>query len=1006
MASRKYVLKPDQFDEYDDYRISKNQFVLHRLLLISFVVEIAYFVITLMMKSSGRLPDVFIDAMYLESQVYVFIVYIILIFTNHFLYKKHSLVVGFFITSFILFQKILIYMLIPNSASSLIYWIILVLIFALYFTDESVNIIVSVSSYLLFIFHLYNTSNLGFFDNAYTWVLTTSLVASIMLTRYNDRVAKQDFHYKSKLLVDHQETKMKLNHDQLTGLYSKYALDSYIEHLDYSTFDSYYLVILDLDDSKSCNAIYGYETGSSYIFTFSNVIRILSETQEDRIARLAGDKFIAILTGYKDKSTIEEKLERCNLMLAEAFVHQHDERFIPHFSYGISILSKKTPYEMAYIEAERMMQVAKDVYKEKTMDYTFYKPYIDYSSLFNAGSITPVVWLANINWRVGYIGENIKSLLGYDNKDLISGKIIYDELIHPDDLERTDKEFKANLKQKLPHYEQIYRLLKADGNYIWIRDYSVPVWRGDDVTQINGYIYDITNEVNAQNIIKEKNQRLSDIIDATNVGTWEYNINTETFTGSEKFAETVGFSGDSFQNTDTGTWIARIHENDRPNFYQALDDHINSRKDHFDVEYRFRHKNGSWIWLHHKGRIIQRNSDGSPAYMVGTQNDITHFKLTEAMLHHSEKLNALGRLSGGIAHDINNQLMMISSIADLAKAKDNVDDYKSYMTSISDLTDRASGIVRQIMTLTKHHLYEPEVMDLGQVLTNLQNVLSHTMKKDIQINLQIPDHPIYINGDISLLENIFINISLNARDAMEHGGTLSISLKEIHIDGIYHTHTGFLEEGDYVIINFTDNGCGISDDTLGMIFEPFFTTKKNGSGIGLSTVASSVKDHQGGIKVISEPGKGTTFSVFLPLASHVTKVEADISTERSYMTETKPTVMIVDDEEIISTVMSEFLELEGCQTLVFEDPLKAVDVYKHEYEHIDIVILDMLMPSMTGEEAFYHMVEINPNIKVLFISGFSQGFEVKLEHKKNVIDFIEKPVKMDRILEILTKVQG
>lgn len=1003
MVFNRQTIHPEKFEDFEAYRLENNQFVFNRLLSISLVVEIIYFIITLVTDAPGQLPDVFIDTVYLNAQKYVFIIYVLLIVLNRFVYKKHPLLIGIMITAFILFQKIFIYIVVPNAASSLVYWVILTLIFALYLIDQKVNIMVSVASYVLFVIHLYRTNSLGFFDNSYTWVLSIALIASMMLSKYNDRVTRQDFLYKTQLIVDHDETRKKLHFDQLTGLYSKYAIERYIETLDYTKHRSLFLVTLDLDDSKTCNAIYGYDTGNAYIFTFSNVIRILAETQDDRIARLAGDKFIAILTGFDNQRLIEEKLERCNLMLAEAFVHQHDERFIPHFSYGISAMSKKTPYEMAYIDAESNMQLAKNTYKKTTMDFAFYKPYIDYSSLFNAGSITPVVWLANINWRVGYIGENVKTLLGYENKDIIGQNIIYDDLIHPDDQERTTSEFRQNIQKKLPHYEQIYRLRRSDGIYIWIRDYSVPVWHDNEATQINGYIYDITNEVNAKAIIEEKNQRLSDIIDATNVGTWEYNIHEGTFTGSDKFAETVGFDQNALDNVDTSIWMNRIHQNDRANFDQALEDHLSGRKDHFDVEYRFRHKNGNWVWLHHKGRIIQTNPDGSPKHMVGTQNDITHFKITESMLNHSEKLNALGRLSGGIAHDINNQLMMISSMADLARAKDDLDEYRSYMTSISDLTERASGIVRQIMTLTKHHLYEPEAINMNEMLINLEKVLSHTMKKDIQIQLELPEEHIFINGDVSLLENVFINICLNARDAMAHGGVLEIALKVIHINSIYHTHTGYLEEGDYAVIHFMDNGCGISDDMLGMIFEPFFSTKERGSGIGLSTVASSVKDHSGGIKVISEAGKGSTFSVFLPICEHdALHEEPDMAVVPS-LDGHMPNVMIVDDEAIISTVMSEYLELEGCQTLVFEDPVTAVEVYKHQYDHIDVVILDMLMPTMTGEEVFYHMIKTNPKVKVLFISGFSQGFEVKPEHKQNVIGFIEKPVKMNRIMDVILK---
>lgn len=632
----------------------------------------------------------------------------------------------------------------------------------------------------------------------------------------------------------------------------------------------------------------------------------------------------------------------------------------------------------------------------KYIEKTFLQSYINYTSLFNAGEIVAIVWLPEPEWPIGYVTENIFDVLGYTNEELLFDIISYKKIIHLEDLKKIEIENRAHIKAKDDHFEYKYRLQKKDGTYIWVRNYCVPVWNHDVLIQTNGYIYDIDSEMEAKELIYENSQKLDDIIEATGVGSWEWDCEKSQLKGNLRLAKILKLELNEVNHLSYSEILNMIFKEDLESRSQLIRNHKAGKSDFYGIEYRVQCRSGEYLWVYERGRVVKWSIEGKALKLVGTLIDITDMKEKNSRLQHSEKLNALGRLSGGIAHDINNQLMMLRSLLDLSKEQDNIENYRAHNNAMILITEHAADTLKQLLTFTKHHMYKPIILNLNQMIKEFVIVIEHTFQKDLVIETQITEEVIFINADKALIENAFINLCINAKEAMEPGGKLIVKLNIIELFKETHTFTGILEAGKYAQVEFIDHGEGIEPENLDKIFEPFYTTKETGNGIGLSTVVSSIKEHNGGINVYSEKNKGTKFCIGLPIVERNQEILSNTE-QRSQLNEIMPKIMIVDDEPVIVGVMAQFLEMKGCEVITFTNPKKAILYYKEYEKDINIVLLDILMPEMEGTEVLGELVKINQEVKVLFLSGYSQGVEIKVENQSNIIGFIQKPVRLETI---------
>lgn len=387
--------------------------------------------------------------------------------------------------------------------------------------------------------------------------------------------------------------------------------------------------------------------------------------------------------------------------------------------------------------------------------------------------------------------------------------------------------------------------------------------------------------------------------------------------------------------------------------------------------------------------------------------DISPRKKIEEELRHSQKIEAIGLLAGGVAHDFNNMLAGIIGNAELLTIKLlGEKELSKYVNNIANAAEHAAVLTRQLLTFARKGQMLRQPVDIHKLIIDTCSILEKTIDRRIKVKWHFGCPLPIVTGDPSQLENMLLNLGVNARDAMPKGGVLTFSTQEKSLDADYIASRGyFIEPGKYLFISVLDTGCGMDEGTKQHIFEPFFTTKDpgKGTGLGLASVYGTVMSHHGVIEVESKTGVGTNFNILLPIAQADVLVEKEkdivVSAESGH-----GSILLVDDEEMIRKMAESLLVYLGYEVHTCQDGAEAVRYYTDHYKEIDIVIMDMIMPVMNGMDAFLELKRINPSVKVLISSGFSASGEAHEMLKLGVIDFIGKPYRLPELASKVKKV--
>ncbi len=386
-----------------------------------------------------------------------------------------------------------------------------------------------------------------------------------------------------------------------------------------------------------------------------------------------------------------------------------------------------------------------------------------------------------------------------------------------------------------------------------------------------------------------------------------------------------------------------------------------------------------------------RDAEGKVIGIEALVADITERKQLEEQLRQSQKMEAIGQLAGGVAHDFNNLLTVIMGFNALVlEHLDSDNPSRERLTEVQKAGERAASLTRQLLAFSRRQVLQPQVLDLNAIVANTEKMLQRLIGEDVDLVTHLGPELGQVKADPGQIEQVILNLAVNARDAMPQGGKLTIETASVELDDAYaHSHVG-VKRGPYVVLAVSDTGCGMDAETQKHIFEPFFTTKEKGTGLGLATVYGIVKQSDGHTCVYSEPGRGTTFKVYLPRLEEVSRaVEPNrVAAEVAHGSET---ILMVEDEEAVRALVRGVLKANGYTVLEASGPDDVSKILKRHQAPIHLMLTDVVMPQMSGRKLAEHLVSSHPEMKVLYMSGYADRTIAHHGVLEQGMAFLQKP---------------
>ena len=423
---------------------------------------------------------------------------------------------------------------------------------------------------------------------------------------------------------------------------------------------------------------------------------------------------------------------------------------------------------------------------------------------------------------------------------------------------------------------------------------------------------------------------------------------------------------------DPANWISRIHAEDRVNVL-SVEERFQKNRDLFQTEYRMHARDGRILWFRDEAVTLPA-AEGQPFVMQGVLYDITERKRLEDQLRHSQKMEAVGLLAGGVAHDFNNLLMLIQSHNERLRASlapGGAEQKESL--GIEHAVTRAASLTTRLLAFSRKQVLQPKVMDLNEALAEVAKMLDRLIEKNIAVRV-VPARNLWpVKADPGQIEQLIMNLAVNARDAMSGGGELFIETRNVEIGGDHRNLREGARAGRYVLLTVRDNGIGMDSETRAHMFEPFFTTKEpgKGTGLGLAIVYGVVKQLCGWTHVESQPGKGATFEIYIPRAEEANvPPPVDKILDLATVPKGTETILLVEDEDGIRELATAFLQGRGYRVLSAMDGNEALRIAEGHEDLIHLLVTDIVMPNVGGKELSQRLRQVRPQIKVLFMSGY------------------------------------
>jgi two-component system cell cycle sensor histidine kinase/response regulator CckA len=649
----------------------------------------------------------------------------------------------------------------------------------------------------------------------------------------------------------------------------------------------------------------------------------------------------------------------------------------------------------------RMVGIAQDLTELRRVEAALRKSEERYSLAVQATN--DGIWDVDFATGEVYFSPRWKSMLGYEDEEISNDLEEWKKRLHPDDLQKVIEARTEYLAGRIPAYEVEYRLRHKDGSYCWVLS------RGACVRDSQGKPYrfsgshiDITKRMILERALWESEKKYRDLFEESKNAIAIVDIGGRITDVNPAGAELLGYAREELlcMSFASDFGIAQTVGEEllktltRCGFVK-------------DFELELRRKDGRKVVVHFSATVMRDKSGNITGYR-GIAHDITQHKRLEQQLMQAQKMESIGILAGGVAHDFNNILTAISgygeTIRDHIPAQNGL--LRESAEQVLRAADRAADLTRSLLAFSRRQLILPKRVEVGVIIRNTSKLIRRLIGEDIELGTSFSDSKLPVMADSGQIEQVLMNLATNARDAMPHGGQLKIATSEIIVREGTEARFDLAKPGKYARISISDTGVGIERKYLGSIFEPFFTTKEvgKGTGLGLAMVYGAIKQHDGSILVKSKPGNGTTFSIYLPV------VEDDDAVREKHPAVVVPTpggaetLLIAEDEEMVRSFMKKAFERAGYRVIAAGDGEEAVEKFRENMKDISLILSDVIMPKKNGREILEEVKGMKPGIKVIFISGYTAN----VMHEKGILgqdtDIVTKPFLKDDLLRKVREV--
>ncbi len=613
------------------------------------------------------------------------------------------------------------------------------------------------------------------------------------------------------------------------------------------------------------------------------------------------------------------------------------------------------------------------------------------------------------NGRFKMINQRFCDIVGYSEEAMTSKT--FQEITHPDDLQKDLDYLARMLIGEIREFTHEKRYLRPDGTTVWVNLTVSPLWaEGEEPTEHIAVVENITERKQAEEQLKESERRYALVVDGLNDGLVDWNIVTNTVYYSRQWKEMLGIpvheTGDSHK-----IWEERFHPEDAELVWEVVQEYLRGETTELRLEHRLQHQDGSYRWFLARG-VCVRDEEANPVRLVVSHSDITEQVIMRSekgrlqeQLQQSQKLESIGRLAGGVAHDFNNLLTVIQGYSEMVfESLDVTDPLRRDMIQVQNAVNSAASLTQQLLAFSRKQLVMPKLINLNRTVGTAEKMIRRIIGEDIDLTFKPGNNLWQTKIDPGQVDQIIINLAVNARDAMPDPGALTMETCNVTLNELCCHFCLDTPTGDFVRLTVTDTGMGMDQEIMDKIFEPFFTTKGvgKGTGLGLSTITGIVHQANGHIMVESTPGQGTSFIIHFPRAGIEDMEPQPVDTTAA--NSGSETCLLVEDQDMVRDLALRALRGKGYTVLEAGSGIRALEAAEKYADEIDLLITDVVMPGMNGKQLFERIRKLKPDLKVLYMSGYTENAIAHHGVLDSGINFLQKPFRPQELARRVRKI--